>query len=62
VLEASTPHLKAIRNAVDQSRPRPAHHNYADFAKTFKEHTYAYLYRNEQLSQRFIQDMQGALK
>ena len=62
VLEASTPHLKAIRNAVDQSRPRPAHHRYADFAKTFKEHTYAYLYRDEQLSQRFIQDMQGALK
>ncbi len=61
-LETSTPHLTAIRNAVDQSRARPAHPNYADFAKTFKEHTYAYLYQNEQLSQRFIQDMQRVLK
>jgi multiple sugar transport system substrate-binding protein len=62
VLETSTPHLKAIRNAVDQSRPRPAHSNYAAFAKTFKDHTYAYLYHGEQLAQRFIQDMQEALR
>jgi len=62
VLETSTPHLKAIRNAVDQSRPRPAHPRYPDFAKKFKEHTYAYLYHREQLAQRFIQDMQEALK
>lgn len=61
-LETSTPHLKTIRNAVDQSRPRPAHPRYADFARKFKEHTYAYLYAGEQLSQRFIKDMQEALK
>lgn len=61
-LEASTPHLQAIRNAVDRSRPRPAHRNYAEFAKRFKEHTYAYLYRREPLSQSFIQDIQEALK
>jgi multiple sugar transport system substrate-binding protein len=61
VLEAATPHLKAIRNAVDQSRPRPAHQNYAQFAKAFKEHTYAYLHQREPLAQRFIQDLQEAL-
>jgi len=61
VLETATPHLKAIRNAVDQSRPRPAHQDYARFAKAFKDHTHAYLHDGEPLAQRFIQDLQEAL-
>jgi multiple sugar transport system substrate-binding protein len=61
-LETATPHLTAIRNAVDQSRPRPSHQNYAQFAKAFKNHTYAYLHDGEPLAQRFIQDMQEALR
>jgi multiple sugar transport system substrate-binding protein len=59
---ASTPQLSVIRYAVEASRPRPIHANYAQFARTFKDHTYAYLYEGEQLTQRFIQDIQEALK
>ncbi len=60
--QASTPQLNVIRYAVEASRPRPIHANYAEFARKFKEHTYAYLYDREQLTQRFIQDLQEALK
>jgi len=60
--QATTPNLNIIRYAVEASRPRPIHAGYADFARKFKEHTYAYLYEGEQLTQRFIQDLQEALK
>jgi multiple sugar transport system substrate-binding protein len=59
---ASMPHLRTIRNAVEASRPRPMHPNYAEFAARFTDHTHRYLYAGEQLTQRFIQDIQEALR
>jgi multiple sugar transport system substrate-binding protein len=59
---AVIPHLSIIRNAVEGSRPRPIHHNYAEFAKKFKEHTKEYLYDNQDLSDGFIRDIRGALR
>ncbi|MGX6601887.1 ABC transporter-binding protein [Micromonosporaceae bacterium Da 78-11] len=61
-LRAASPQLSIIRYAVEAARPRPVHANYAEFAKRFKEHTYAYLYEGEQLTQRFIADISEALK
>jgi multiple sugar transport system substrate-binding protein len=60
--ESAIPHLKTIRNAVERSRPRPSHTNYAAFAKSFTEHTYKYLHGNEELSDSFIRDIQEALQ
>ncbi|MBU2669955.1 extracellular solute-binding protein [Actinoplanes bogorensis] len=60
-LAESLPHLKYIRYAVESSRPRPMHRNYAEFARVFAEHTHRYLYDGEQLTQRFIEDMQKEL-
>ncbi len=59
---AAIPHLGAIRNAVERSRPRPIHHNYAEFAKKFKEHTEKFLRGDQDLSDGFIRDNQGALR
>jgi multiple sugar transport system substrate-binding protein len=61
-LQAALPQLNIIRYAVEDSRPRPMHANYAAFARAFKDHTYRYLYDGEELTQRFIEDIQGALK
>jgi multiple sugar transport system substrate-binding protein len=61
-LRAAVPQLNIIRYAVEAARPRPMHADYAMFAKRFKEHTYAYLYDGEQLTQRFIADISEALK
>jgi multiple sugar transport system substrate-binding protein len=61
-LRPALPHLPLIRYAVEASRPRPMHPNYADFARLFAEHTHRYLYDGEQLTQRFVQDIQGALR
>jgi multiple sugar transport system substrate-binding protein len=61
-VQAAAPHLSIIRYAVEASRPRPIHRNYANFARRFTDHTYAYLYGGEQLTQRFIQDLQEELK
>jgi multiple sugar transport system substrate-binding protein len=61
-VEATIPHLRAIRNAVERSRPRPIHPNYAEFARKFKEHTYNYLHRDEELTDQFIRDIQEELR
>ncbi|MFC7535003.1 ABC transporter-binding protein [Actinoplanes sp. GCM10030250] len=61
-LQNSAPQLTIVRYAVEAARPRPVNPGYADFAQRFKEHTYAYLYEGEQLTQRFVQDMQEALR
>ena len=60
-LAESLPHLKDIRYAVESSRPRPMHRNYAEFARLFAQHTQRYLYDGEQLTQRFIEDIQKEL-
>jgi multiple sugar transport system substrate-binding protein len=62
VLREALPQLNTIRYAVQSARARPMHPNYAEFARLFKEHTYAYLYKGEQLSQRFMTDISAALK
>lgn len=61
-LQAALPHLNMIRYAVEGSRPRPMHPDYADFSRRFADHTRRYLHANEQLTQRFIQDIQEALR
>jgi multiple sugar transport system substrate-binding protein len=61
-VQAVIPHLGEIRNAVERSRPRPIHHNYAEFATRFKEHTEKYLYGGQDLSDEFVRDIRGALR
>jgi multiple sugar transport system substrate-binding protein len=61
-MQTSMPHLKITRYAVEGSRPRPKHPNYAEFSRRFADHTRRYLHDNEQLTQRFIQDIQEALR
>jgi multiple sugar transport system substrate-binding protein len=61
-LQASLPHLSLIRNAVEGSRPRPMHANYAEFARRFADHMRRYLHDGEELTQQFIQDIRGALR
>lgn len=61
-LRESLPHLNHIRYAVESGRPRPAHKRYAEFAELFADHTHRYLYDGEQLTQRFIEDIQGVLR
>jgi multiple sugar transport system substrate-binding protein len=60
-LAESLPHLKYIRYAVESSRPRPMHRNYREFARVFADHTRRLLQDGEQLTQRFIQDIQKEL-
>ncbi|WP_229072263.1 extracellular solute-binding protein [Actinoplanes sp. DH11] len=61
-VQAVAPHVTTIRTAVEASRPRPMHPGYADFARAFKDHTFAYLYRDEELTQRFVDDLREALR
>jgi len=61
-LQAELPQLTVIRYAVEGARPRPMHANYAEFARRFADHTRRLLHDNEQLTQRFIQDIQEALR
>jgi len=61
-LQQALPHLSMIRNAVEGSRPRPIHPNYAEFARRFAGHLRAYLHDNEPLTQQFITDIRGALQ
>ncbi|MDI6098152.1 ABC transporter-binding protein [Actinoplanes sp. NEAU-A12] len=61
-LKEAEPHLGMVRNAIEEARPRPMKPGYLDFSQRFKEHTYAYLHRGEQLTQRFVRDIQEALK
>jgi multiple sugar transport system substrate-binding protein len=62
VISETVPHLKVIRNGVESSRPRPMHPNYAAFAETFAGHVHRFLYDGEELTQQFIQDIQGKLR
>ncbi|MET0423426.1 MAG: ABC transporter-binding protein [Actinoplanes sp.] len=59
---AAVPNLSVIRYAVEASRPRPMLPKYAEFSRQFADHTHAYLYQGEQLTQRFVADMQEALR
>lgn len=59
---SAVPHLDQIRNAVERSRPRPVSANYAEFARRFRDHTYKHLHDGEELSDRFIRDIQEALR
>jgi multiple sugar transport system substrate-binding protein len=61
-LQAALPQLQTVRYAVEDARPRPIHPNYAEFARRFREHTKRFLYDGEQLTQRFITDIQEALR
>jgi multiple sugar transport system substrate-binding protein len=61
-LRAARPELSNVRYAVEASRPRPMLPRYAEFAQRFADHTHRYLYDGEQLTQRFIQDLQEALR
>ena len=61
-VEGAVPHLRTIRNAVERSRPRPIHPNYAEFARRFRQHTYAYLHEDEDLSASFVGDIKEALR
>lgn len=61
-LKTAAPQLNIVRYAVEQSRPRPMHPGYSTFAQRFKQHTHAYLYQGQELTQRFIQDIQEALR
>ncbi|WP_250036148.1 extracellular solute-binding protein [Paractinoplanes maris] len=61
-LGEALPHLSDIRLAVQAARPRPVHKRYADFSLYFADHMRRYLYEGEQLTQRFIEDLQGALR
>ncbi|MBB2941886.1 multiple sugar transport system substrate-binding protein [Actinoplanes lutulentus] len=61
-VQAVAPHVSTIRTAVEAARPRPIHPGYPDFARAFKDHTFAYLYRGEELTQRFVEDLREALQ
>ncbi|WP_249997556.1 extracellular solute-binding protein [Actinoplanes sp. M2I2] len=61
-LREALPHLNGIRYAVESARPRPMHRRYTEFAQLFADHLRRYLYEDEQLTQRFIQDIQGVLR
>jgi multiple sugar transport system substrate-binding protein len=61
-LQASMPQLTTIRNAVEHSRPRPMHPNYAAFSRVFVDYTYRYLHKGEQLTQRFVDDLHGSVQ
>ncbi|GIF37518.1 extracellular solute-binding protein [Actinoplanes xinjiangensis] len=61
-VQRNVPYLRVVRDAVEDARPRPIHPGYATFAQRFKDHTYAYLHRGEELTQRFITDIREALQ
>jgi multiple sugar transport system substrate-binding protein len=61
-LRTSLPHLNIIRYGVEESRARPMHWNYAEFARLFADHVHRYLYSGEELTSRFVQDIQEALR
>lgn len=61
-LQQSLPHLSLIRYAVEGSRPRPMHANYAEFAARFADHMRRYLHDGEPLTQQFSTDIREALR
>jgi ABC-type glycerol-3-phosphate transport system substrate-binding protein len=60
-LEVLVPHLSAIREAVEKSRPRPIHPNYREFARAVHTHANAYLADGTELTLEFITDIRNAL-
>jgi multiple sugar transport system substrate-binding protein len=61
-VKAAVPHLEIVRSAVEDAHPRPMSAGYADFARVFRQHTYDYLYRRVELTDGFVEGMQGALR
>ncbi|BCY06342.1 extracellular solute-binding protein [Actinoplanes sp. L3-i22] len=61
-VKAAVPHLDIVRSAVEDAHPRPMRAGYADFARVFRQHTYDYLYRRVELTDGFVEGMQGALR
>jgi multiple sugar transport system substrate-binding protein len=61
-VQQARPDLSLIRNAVEQSRPRPIHQGYAAFADAFKRHAHDFLYAQQDLTAQFIDDMKVALR
>ncbi|GIE84645.1 extracellular solute-binding protein [Actinoplanes regularis] len=61
-VKAAVPHLEIVRSAVEDAHPRPMRAGYADFARVFRQHTYDYLYRRVELTDGFVEGMQGALR
>ncbi|MDG4764006.1 extracellular solute-binding protein [Solwaraspora sp. WMMD406] len=60
-LRASIPHLMNVRAAVERALPRPAHPNYRAFSNVVKNHVERFLYNDENLSDRFIEEISTAL-
>ncbi|GAA1801684.1 ABC transporter substrate-binding protein [Luedemannella flava] len=60
-LRAFVPHLTAVRGAVEEARPRPAHRNYAAFAQAVSDHLRRLLSDDTPLPSRFIDEMRDAL-
>ncbi|MFC7277517.1 ABC transporter-binding protein [Paractinoplanes rhizophilus] len=61
-LQEALPHLSLVRYAVEGSRPRPIHANYAEFARRFADHTRRHLHDGEELTQQFITDIRSVLR
>jgi multiple sugar transport system substrate-binding protein len=61
-LKAFIPHLEQIRGAVEQARPRPVHPSYAAFSEAFVPPMKRLLERGEDLTTRFVEDTQNALR
>ncbi|MCO8274732.1 extracellular solute-binding protein [Actinoplanes sp. TRM 88003] len=61
-LSEELPHLYDIRLAMESARPRPLLERYTEFSQFFADHMRRYLYDGEQLTQRFIEDLQGTLR
>jgi multiple sugar transport system substrate-binding protein len=61
-LRAAIPHLTNVRSAVEQALPRPAHPNYRRFSDVIKRHVEQFLYNDQDLAPRFIEEMMGTLE
>jgi len=60
-LRASIPHLVRVREAVENSLPRPVHPGYRRFSDVVKEHVERFLYEDQDLSPQFTTEMASAL-
>lgn len=60
-LRAFIPHLEAIRQAVENARPRPVHRNYAEFAAAVVRHMRPLLTDGAELPSMFIDALRSAL-
>jgi multiple sugar transport system substrate-binding protein len=60
-LQVLIPHLRALRQAVEDSRPRPVHPRYRQFADAMRRHTNDHLHGRSELTSEFIADIKAAL-